>query len=316
MFLLPDMTTQAAISPPAGPYCLLPDLIRLRFGARDLKLNRQKKTFSMLVGPHQTRFRGRGVEFEEVRAYQAGDDIRSIDWRVTARTGKAHTKLFREERERPVLVLVDQSLSMFFGSRNCFKSVLAAHTAALLAWAAFQQNDRVGGLVFGGGRHTETKAKRSVKTVLQLLNSVNEFNQRLKPRPPSVGLDINNALQKLRRIIRPGSNIFVVSDFMGFNDQGEENLFQLTRHNDVSAVFIFDPLESMLPPAGIYPITDGRQRTAIYTGDKQYRRLYQDRFAEKEKNLQRQLSTKGIPLLRLSTVDSPLAYFRNLLGPK
>lgn len=301
---------------PTGPYCTLSDLIRLRFGARDLRLSRQKKTFSQLVGPHQTRFRGRGVEFEEVRTYEAGDDVRNIDWRVTARTGKPHTKLFREERERPVLLLVDQSLSMFFGSRNCCKSVLAAHTAALLAWAAFQQNDRVGGFVFGGGLHAETKAKRSVKTVLRLLNIITEFNRSLERRPPSSGIDINSALLELRRIIRPGSNIFVLSDFLGFSEQGEENIFQLARHNDVSAVFICDPLERLLPPAGFYPVTDGSRRTTIFTGDKRARRQYEERFDNKEKMLRRQLAVKGIPLLRLSTEDAPLTYFRNLLGTK
>ena len=125
-------TSRPAI--PIGAYSELPELIRLRYGARDLKLGRQRKVFSQLIGPHQTRFRSRGIEFEEVRAYHPGDDIRSIDWRVTARSGKPHTKLFREERERPVMLLVDQSLSMFFGSKNCFKSVTAPHTAALLGY--------------------------------------------------------------------------------------------------------------------------------------------------------------------------------------
>ena len=313
---LSETAIQDDLLVPTGPYCNLSELIRLRFGARDLKLSRQKKTFSQLVGPHQTKFRGRGVEFEEVRAYEAGDDIRNIDWRVTARTGKPHTKLYREERERPVLVLVDQSLSMFFGSKNCFKSVMAAHIAALLAWAAFQHNDRIGGVVFGGGLHASIKAKRNTKSVLTLLNMITEFNHRLKRRPPSKEIDINNALRELRRIIKPGSNIFIISDFQGFSEQGEENLFLLARHNDISSIFVFDHLEKFLPPAGFYPVTDGSKQTTIFTGDISERNRYEKRFNEAEGTLRRQMGNHGIPLLTLSTEIAPLNYFRKLLGTR
>ena len=119
-------------APARGAYLELNELIALRFPAKQLKLGRKKRALSNLAGPNKTNFRGRGIDFEEVRRYQPGDDIRTIDWRVTARTGSAHTKLFREERERPVLVVVDQRSSMFFGSSHCFKSVLAGQLAACL----------------------------------------------------------------------------------------------------------------------------------------------------------------------------------------
>ena len=299
---------------PTGAYSDLQELIRLRYGARDLKLNRQKKTFSLLVGPHQTKFRGRGVEFEEVRGYQAGDDIRNIDWRVTARSGKPHTKLFREERERPVLLLVDQSLSMFFGSRTCFKSVMAANCAALLAWAAFQQNDRVGGLVFSGSDHAEVRPKRSAKNVLQLLNSIHAFNNQLSRQSHDSEAGLSHALEELRRITRPGSNIFIISDFHHFNGDGEKHLYQLSRHNDISAVLVHDPLEENLPPSSYYSVTDGEHRAMIFTGDKELRRQYRKGFHSKGESLKHLLGPMGIPLLSISTQDAPLQYFRNLLG--
>jgi uncharacterized protein (DUF58 family) len=299
---------------PTGAYSNLQELIRLRYGARDLKLNRQKKTFSLLVGPHQTKFRGRGVEFEEVRRYQAGDDIRSIDWRVTARSGKPHTKLFREERERPVLLLVDQSLPMFFGSRTCFKSVMAANCAALLAWAAFQQNDRVGGLVFSGSEHAEVRPKRSAKNVLQLLNSIHAFNNQLSRQSHDSEAGLSTALEELRRITRPGSNIFIISDFHHFNGDCEKHLYQLSRHNDISAVLVHDPLEENLPPSGYYSVTDGEQRAMIFTGDKNLRRQYRMGFRSKSGAIRHLLGPMGIPLLSISTQDAPLQYFRNLLG--
>ena len=133
-------------TPARGAYVDVNELIALRFPVRQLKLSRRNRALNALAGPNKSNFRGRGIDFEEVRNYQAGDDIRTIDWRVTARTGAAHTKLFREERERPVLVVVDQRNSMFFGSQFCFKSVLAAQLGALVAWSALSDNDRVGGL--------------------------------------------------------------------------------------------------------------------------------------------------------------------------
>lgn len=299
---------------PIGAYSELPELIRLRYGARDLKLGHQRKVFSQLIGPHQTRFRGRGIEFEEVRAYHPGDDVRSIDWRVTARSGKPHTKLFREERERPVMLLIDQSLSMFFGSRNCFKSVTAAHTAALLAWAALQNNDRVGGLVFNGNEHGEVRPKRSARNVLQLLNTIDAFNHRLHRQLPPADSGIDQALEELRRITRPGSNIFIISDFQRLSEEGIKHLHLLGKHNDISAVRVFDPLEQDLPASGYYNITNGEQRFAIYTGDHKLRRRYQDIFQQKGDNLLKVLGPMGIPLIPLSTQDSPLYYFRELLG--
>jgi uncharacterized protein (DUF58 family) len=303
-------------STPTGAYSNLDELIRLRYGARDLKLNKQRKAFNLLVGPHQAKFRGRGIEFEEVRGYQAGDDIRSIDWRVTARTGKPHTKMFREERERPVLILVDQSLSMFFGSTTCFKSVMAAHIAALLAWAALQQNDRVGGLVFNGREHREIRPKRNVKNVLQFLNDINSLNHLLRKDFSAAGLGLDEALEEMRRITRPGSNLFVISDFKGFARKGEKQLYHLSRHCDISAVRVFDPLEQDLPVNGYYNITDGNERFMMYTGDKGLRQSYREGFKQNTKKLSHLLGPMGIPLIQLSTLDSPVHYFRSLLGAK
>lgn len=301
---------------PVGAYSDLSELIQLRYGARELKLGRQRKVFSQLIGPHQTRFRGRGIEFEEVRAYHPGDDVRSIDWRVTARSGKPHTKLFREERERPVMLLIDQSLSMFFGSKKCFKSVMAAHTAALLAWAALQNNDRVGGLVFNGNDHAEVRPKRSAKNVLQFLHSIDDFNHRLHRQLPSDESAIDQALEELRRITRPGSNIFIVSDFQRLGDEGLKHLHLLSKNNDISAIRIYDPLEQDLPPNGYYSITNGEQRFALYTGDQKLRRHYHETFQAKGDTLVKKLGPMGIPLMPLSTLDSPLYYFRELLGGK
>ena len=297
-----------------GAYCDLQDLIRLRFGARDLNLGRQRKAFSMLVGPHQTRFRGRGIEFEEVRAYQAGDDIRGIDWRVTARTGKPHTKMFREERERPVMLMVDQRLSMFFGSKTCFKSVMAAHTAALLAWAAFQNNDRVGGLVFNDEGHQEVRPKRNARNVLRLLSSIDRLNHQLRRKARQSETGIDQALEEMRRITRPGSNLFIISDFQDLGNEGLKHLYLLSKNSDISAVRIYDPLEEHLPPKGAYSITNGEHRFMMHTGDRALCERYRQRFVQQGNALASLLGPTGIPVMTLSTTDSPLRYFRKMLG--
>lgn len=301
-------------TPPQGAYTVLAELIGLRHGARALDLGRQRQAFSLLVGPHQSKFRGRGIEFEEVRAYQAGDDIRSIDWRVTARSGKPHTKLFREERERPFILLVDQSLSMFFGSRSCCKSVTAAHVAALLAWAAFQHNDRVGGLVFNGRDQVEVRPRRSAGQVLQLLRGIDAFNRRLNRHLAPAGQGIDEALEELRRITRPGANLFLISDFQGFSEAGLQHLYHLRKHNDLTAVRIYDGLEEELPPPGSYAITNGVERLTINAGDSVLRRGYHESFRARSEALEKMLLPLGIPLLPLATTVAPGHYFQEILG--
>lgn len=312
--MFPWSEAPAVSDGPHGAYTELRELVGLRHAARDLDLGRQRKAFSLLVGPHQSRFRGRGLEFEEVRAYQAGDDIRSIDWRVTARSGKVHTKLFREERERPVLLLLDQSLSMFFGSRTCCKSVVAAHGAALLAWAAFRHHDRIGGLVFNGREHLQVRPHRSTRTVLQLLQGIDDFNHRLNRHLTPASKGIDRALEELRRITRPGSNLFLISDFLGFGEAGRKQLHLLRKHNDITVVLVYDPLEEELPPPGRYPVTNGVARLILDSGDSALRRAHHHAFRQRRENLGQLLGQLGIPLLPLVTSASPRRYFREVLG--
>jgi uncharacterized protein (DUF58 family) len=162
-----------------GPYTSVRQLTQLRYAAREIDLIAMSKAINPLSGLLSSNFRGRGIDFAEVRVYQPGDDVRTIDWRVTARTQKPHTKLFQEEKERPVFLVVDQSESMFFGSRITFKSVIAAQAAALMAWTALEGGDRVGGLVFSNTGHREVRPRRTKHSVLRLLQEVNQFNQRL-----------------------------------------------------------------------------------------------------------------------------------------
>jgi uncharacterized protein (DUF58 family) len=302
-------------SPARGAYVGIDDLIALRFPARQLRLSRRSRALSTLAGPNKSNFRGRGIDFEEVRSYQPGDDIRTIDWRVTARTGQAHTKLFREERERPVLVAVDQRPGMFFGSSHCFKSVLAAQLASLVAWSALDGGDRVGGLVFDGARHREIRPRRSRKTVLALLSHIADLNNGLPLDREVRTASFAETLANLRRIARPGSSVFLISDFSGASgEHAREHLFQLAQHTEITAVACSDPLESDLPAAGRYAVTDGVDRSELHTADRGLRSAYRQRFAERMGHLSLDLQRLGVPLLRASTDQPPFGLLQRFYG--
>ena len=165
----------------------LSELIEMRHRVREVQLFSTPSQRSPLIGLHHSKLRGRGVDFDQVRVYQAGDDVRTIDWRVTARTQEPNTKLFHEERERPIFIMVEQSCRLFFGSGQMFKSVLAAQAASLIGWAALGHNDRVGGLVFGDNEHYEIKPRRSKQSLLQLLTawcaSTRAWTPKAAPKP-------------------------------------------------------------------------------------------------------------------------------------
>jgi uncharacterized protein (DUF58 family) len=299
--------------PAQGARVDLTRLLAWRFPARQLDIRRRRRALAQHAGGQRSNFRGRGIEFEEVRGYQAGDDIRTIDWRVTARTGEAHTKLFREERERPVLLAVDQRPAMYFGSRHCFKAVLAAELAALLAWSALGSNERVGALLLRAQDHWEMRPRNSRRTVLALLSALAEAPaQADKLATPGRFTDL---LRSARRVARPGSSLFLISDFDGLQETAAvEELFQLARHTEITAIHVTDPLEAALPPAGNYSVTDGRDRVALDTADPALRSRYARDFELRREAYREQFQRLGIPMLDASTDNAPLALLRRVYG--
>ncbi len=271
-----------------GAYATLADLIGLRHKAHRLALPRNQTASNPMTGQLRSKHQGRGMDFSEVRLYQAGDDIRSIDWKVTARTSKTHTKVFQEERERPVLILLDQGPSLYFGSRVRFKSVAAVRLAALLGWAALEQGDRVGGIVFNDQTHLETRPRRSRKSLLRLIHDSLSFNQRLgKTTHDHAHNQFSDMLQAAQRASRHGSLIFIISDFANFDADIETRLKQLGRHNDLHGVHIFDPLDRALPAPGRYSITDGAGIQEIDTRSRQARARHAADFEARTAQVQR-----------------------------
>lgn len=303
---LPDPT-----QPAHGVLPQLERLLALRFSARQLDIRRRRKALAQLSGGQRSNFRGRGLEFDEVRGYQPGDDIRAIDWRVTARTGEAHTKLFHEDRERPVLLLVDQRAAMRFGSQHCFKSVLAAELATLLAWSALDANERVGALIVDDSNHRELRPRNSRRAVLALLSALCETS----PTAAEASLPFHEVLRTARRLARTGSSVFIISDFV---DAGEtaasEQLFQLARHTEITALRISDPLEYALPPAGIYAVTDGSGRCTLDTGDARLRARFDSDVSTQQRAVAALLRKLAIPCIEVSTDDAPVTVLNRYFG--
>jgi uncharacterized protein (DUF58 family) len=302
---------------PKGAYVELGNLLRVRFAAQDLRLFVPRAVKSQLNGAERTRFRGRGMDFEEVRLYQAGDDVRSIDWRVTARTQVPHTKLYREERERPVYILVDQRAPMFFGSQRCFKSVLAAHIGANLAWAALSNSDRIGGLVFGDAHQRDIKPRRSKHAVLEFLHQLQEFNRQLNsPIASTESKALESVFSDARRIAKPGCALFIASDFHDYDPACEQQLFELARHTDVTLIHVFDPLEKYLKSNSRLSVSDGVNRLQLPTDDDGFQQAYETAFTNHLDFLTRSAKRLGIPLLSYATIDNLQLLLRERFAAK
>lgn len=315
------MTAEPMTAEQPATHIALPQLIRLQAEARALKLPAAKQVRARQAGLQQSPRRGRGMAFAEVRQYQPGDDIRSIDWRVTARRQSPHTKLYEEERERPVLLICDLGPSLFFASTGAYKQVRCAQLAAILAWLALWSGDQVGGIVFGGQALTVHRPARRKKSVLQLLDTL-ASQQRIRGGNAAASAkedargDLDTALSEARRVAHTGSRIFVLSDFIHLSDDTSRLLGALARHNTVSALRIVDPLELRLPDTGRFAIA-GEDGPVWFDGrNPQFQRAYADKVAGHRARLEDCFRTAGIRPATVMTGDEPAVALQALLGPR
>lgn len=298
----------SAATAPAPDRVTLEGLIALRGAGESLKLA-TPRVQAVGAGGHLSAFKGRGVEFDESRPYQPGDDPRTMDWRVTARTGRPHTKVFREERNRPVIVWLDLRASMMFGTQRAFKAVCAAEAAALIAWSAIANGDRLGGLVLGDPVHHELRPRLGRRAALTWLKHIADEalwstrSAREASSPPSG--DTAGSLERLARVARPGSMVFLISDFHDLGADAERHLRKLGAHGDVFLLHVFDPIEAELPPPGRYRIIVGGRSTAIDTTDPALRARYRAQFAARRERLAALERVPGISLIDCATCDEP-----------
>jgi uncharacterized protein (DUF58 family) len=291
----------------SGAYTNLTSLYRLKHKARGFSFLPRQSGHSVLAGRHITKLRGRGLNFEEIRHYRPGDDTRAIDWKVTARTGKPHTRVFTEERDRPAILVVDQRPGMFFGSKLAMKSVVAAEFAALAAWRILAVGDRVGGVIFNEFECASIRSQRSEKTVLQLLKTITAQNERLSAKEFEAenSDQLNKALELARRNAVHDSLVIVVSDLRGADEKTRQILTEISRHNSVIICFVADPVEKSMPNVGKLLASDCGVQLEFDSSKihlrSEYEALYQTRLDDGKKLLLK----RRIPLLMFMT-DEPV----------
>ena len=298
-----------------GVYANLDDLIRIRFKARDFSFMPRQPVTSILSGRYASRLRGRGLNFEEMRRYLPGDDVRTMDWRVTARTRQPHVRVYTEEKDRSVLLLVDQRANMFFGSRDRMKSVTAAELAALGAWRALDAGDRVGAVVFNDTEVTDIRPQRSQRAVMSILGTVVEMNQRLRVGShiePSPDM-LNEALRKAVRLAPHDVLIVIISDFFGVDAETERLAASLAAHNDVLGLLVHDPLR-LNPHGHSISVSDGKLQMQMDLGNKKVREKLAEDYRLEQERITHFLKKLSAPLLLVSNEGDVIKQVRRLLG--
>ena len=285
-------------------------LITLNRAAAGLKLH-AKKVRSRQSGQYLSRIKGRGMEFDESRPYQPGDDVRNIDWRVTARSGSTHTKLFREERERPVFISVDARAPMFFATRGRFKSVIASELGALLLWTAHQHSDRVGGEIYSDELHTEYRPHRGQKHLLRMLKQLSSLGYPEETPGPTT---LEAPLRRLHRIAHPGSLVAIISDFRGLDAAAITQLSRIAKHNEVLLIHVYDQLERELPQSGQYRVRYAERTVTLDTSNRSFRQHYHELFQQRWQTLEQLATTYRMKLLHCGTEQSPVTVMRERFG--
>ncbi len=309
--------------PPAPPegaedprvHVSLAHLRSLEARARRLSFLPRQPAGSALNGRHASRLRGRGLNFEELRGYLPGDDIRAIDWKVTARTGEPHVRIYTEERDRPALIVADQRMSMFFGTRLNMKSVTAAEAAALAAFRILDQGDRVGGIVFGDDHVAEIRPRRSRRSLDRFLAALAEANAMLSADAPEVApVSLTQVLRAVARIAPQGHLVFVLSDFDAVDDETERLVSGIARRNDLVLGLVTDPFGSELPEGLKLIVSDGTLQAELDTGDGAKRRRLEEMARGRVARVLDWPRRFGVPVLPLTAAQETLPQMRRLMG--
>jgi uncharacterized protein (DUF58 family) len=299
-----------------GAYAELESLVALQYKTGGFTLKHNQPVHSLLFGRRASHVRGRGLDFEELRGYVNGDDVRSIDWRVTARAQKPYVRVYSEERDRPTMLVVDQRINMFFGSRTSMKSVVAAEIAALAAWRVFHQGDRVGAFVFNDNEIEYVRMRRSHATVLRILDRICHQNHllradaRIDTRPGR----LNEVLDSVARVCPHDALILITSDFDGADAASRDLLVHLSRSNDVICCLAYDPLAVRLPPAEQLVVSNGELQVELQLGQDKVRRNILDASDQRMRGILSWQRELGIPVLPVSTADDVAQQIRHLLG--
>lgn len=302
-------------------YADLNELRRLKYLAKGFSFTPNQPANSALSGKNVSKLRGRGLNFEELRHYRPGDDIRSMDWKVTQRTGKPHIKVFTEERERNVFLAIDQRMTMFFGSSNKMKSVIAAELAALIAWQISDSGDRIGAVIYNDSKTKVIPAKRGKQHVVNLLSEVLKKNHELSINN-NTNFKINDSdsynkmLATLNKVSSHNGLIILIGDGHGFNEASTDHIKKLRQHNEVIACHISDPLEQTLPKMSQMIVSDGVQQIQFSSENKNVQKKYQEEITRQLDSYVKAAKKYRIPLIEIDTLAPVEQQLRKALGHK
>ena len=294
-----------------GIHADLRELVALRVRAGELAQGVHRRSENRMSGGQNSPFRGRGMEYAESRPYAAGDDVRHIDWRVTARTGRAHTKLFQPERERVTALVYDASAPMAFGTRVCFKSVQAARLGALLTWLALSEGDRLAAAECGG-RGEVVPPLGGRRGALRVLDALVRWQPRVDA-PPRAGVPLSTTLDALYRVLRPGSHILLVLDPRSLDPACERSLARLRAHHDLAACLLVDPIEAQAPRPQRYRVSDGQTRGTLLLDASAQREVWREHFETQHREALERLRRGGARSRLVATGDDPIDALRQLL---
>ena len=298
-----DRDMQVNQKPDNGAYIQLDELVRLQHKASGFSFLPRQPVHSILSGRHASKLRGRGLNFEELRDYLPGDDARNIDWKVTARTRTPYVRVYTEEKDRTVWLLIDQRVTMFFGSQQRMKSVVAAEVAAISAWRVLSVGDRVGALVFNDSEILVVPPHRSRERVMQILKQVVKKNRELradsdlKPDPNK----LNEALRQVSTLARHDCLVCLVTDGDGINAETRKHISRISEHNDVLTALIYDPLEKNIPASGRLRFADNEGQLEADTSNQKLRSGFQNAFEKKLERIETASRRFSIPVIALDT---------------
>lgn len=264
-----------------GLYASLDELMDMRRYMRYLQDNRRKKTYSAQAGDIKSAFKGRGIEMEEIREYGFGDDVRDIDWRVTARKEKPYTKIYLEERDYEIYVWLDLSGLMLFGSSTELKSVTAAKIAALLGWVSLQNKDRFGCVIFDGKQSWLFSPKNDRAYLSAVLKKIALISQQALSKGGNIAAERKKSLKLLQSHLKGRASAFVISSFAGWGEDFDVEIAALAKKSRLFLIDVFDKLEEKAPVAGQYMAEYGGEKLVFDSSAKNYRREYAAYFKKK-----------------------------------
>lgn len=299
---------------PKNVFISMNDLLQMESVARGFSfLANKQRVKSILGGKHASKLRGRGLDFEEVRSYVVGDDIRNIDWKVTARTQKTHLRVYSEEKEKPVLLIVDQTKSMFFGTKLKTKSVVAAELAALAAFRVTKEGDRVGGIVFGDEGIDVVLPKRNRKNILMFFEKLVKRNRELMNSVANNYKSTNNEVFKqTRNIVTHDYLVIIISDFQMYASETVKYIATIAQHNDVILAKVYDPMEKELMPAKFVG-GDGQKQLAIDGTNSKHQTKFSDGFDTEFLRFEAEMKKHRIPVFKVNTEEDVTTQIREIL---